>query len=206
VADWLASRQEAHDGDEQDYARRAQARAEEAVATADWNEPPASVAEFRDLFGFPPNVMQQRVAALAGPARAPALVLIEAPTGSGKTEAALHLAQTWQRDRDQRGSYVALPTQATAAAMHARLRQYPGVELGTLASPWQLCHGRAGAAGPATLLPGPAGKLLERHGVGTIDQALLAVLAGTISTSLLVSPPRDVWMSEDASRLDGTLR
>jgi CRISPR-associated endonuclease/helicase Cas3 len=179
VADWLASGQEALDADEHDYAALAKARAEAAVATANWGEPAPSVAEFRDLFGFPPNVMQQRVAALAGPARAPALVLIEAPTGSGKTEAALHLSHIWQRDREQRGSYLALPTQATASAMHARLREYPGVEAG------QLCHGAVGQALlPATsgqarvpALPGPAGKLLERHGVGTIDQALLAVLA-----------------------------
>ena len=142
VADWLASQergyareasQDASSG--ADYCALARAHAASALEQADWGEPPPSVAEFHDLFGFPPNVMQQRVAALAGPVRAPALVLIEAPTGSGKTEAALHLAQVWQRE--QRGSYVALPTQATAAAMYERMRQYPGVEAG------QLCLGQA---------------------------------------------------------------
>ena len=168
VADWLASQTSEHAPqpprtDETTYTELARQRAMEAARSADWGKVPPPVADFEELFGFPPNALQRRVASLAGPVKAPSLVLIEAPTGSGKTEAALHLAHQWLRHGHQAGVYLALPTQATAAAMHERLQAYPGLP----DSP--LC--RAGTP------HSPAARMLERMGVGTVDQALLAVLS-----------------------------
>ncbi|MVA25250.1 CRISPR-associated helicase Cas3' [Agrobacterium vitis] len=51
----------------------------------------------------------------------PQLILIEDGTGSGKTEAALILAARMMAAGHGEGIYVALPTMATANAMHARL-------------------------------------------------------------------------------------
>ncbi|MBU0608858.1 MAG: CRISPR-associated helicase Cas3', partial [Armatimonadetes bacterium] len=169
VSDWLASQNTdfaSLQTDEVAYTHEARQRAVEAADRADWGQTPPPDADFAALFGFPPNAMQQRVSRLAGPIHAPAMVLIEAPTGTGKTEAALQLAHEWLGHGHQAGIYVALPTQATATAMHERLRSYPGF------ADSRLCH----AAAPAAL-GADAARLLDRMGVGTVDQALLAVMS-----------------------------
>ena len=51
----------------------------------------------------------------------PQLILIEDATGSGKTEAALLLAARMIETGLGEGVYFALPTMATANAMHKRL-------------------------------------------------------------------------------------
>ena len=51
----------------------------------------------------------------------PGLVIIEAPMGEGKTEAAWILAEKW-RDQGYHGVYMALPTLATSDSLHARYR------------------------------------------------------------------------------------
>ena len=54
----------------------------------------------------------------------PRLVIIEAPTGEGKTEAAMMLAEQWRTTLQQEGAYFALPTQATANQMFERVLKY----------------------------------------------------------------------------------
>jgi CRISPR-associated endonuclease/helicase Cas3 len=54
----------------------------------------------------------------------PALVLIEAPMGEGKTEAALFLADHWTHATGQQGLYLALPTQATSNQMFDRVTRF----------------------------------------------------------------------------------
>jgi CRISPR-associated endonuclease/helicase Cas3 len=136
----------------------------------------------------------------------PALVLIEAPMGEGKTEAAMYLAEAAATRLQQPGCYFALPTQATSNQMFARVREFlertakGDVNL-------QLLHGHASLSAEFELLrnrvpetvplavdqavPDQDGAptifaaewftyrkrgLLAPYGVGTIDQALLAVL------------------------------
>lgn len=77
---------------------------------------------FKTLFGFPhPNPMQQAIAQLPVPS-AQHVVILEAETGSGKTEAALwyffKLFAAGQVD----GLYFALPTRAAAVQIHERVR------------------------------------------------------------------------------------
>lgn len=175
VADWVASRN-TPSGDEgagEDYADRARARVEAHLDQADWGREAAPLMEFRDLFGFDPNDMQGRVARLAGPVPSAALVLVEAPTGSGKTEAALHLAHLWEGHGRQAGLYLALPTQATATAIQERMRGYPAFGKVRLVHDGAERHDDSDP--PA--IPSRAGRLLERLVVGTIDQGLLAVLS-----------------------------
>ena len=74
--------------------------------------------------------MQEAIVDLAGHLNRPALVIVEAPTGTGKTEAALYMADRWTRVRQQRGMYVAMPTMATSNQMFGRVqsvlaRRYP---------------------------------------------------------------------------------
>jgi CRISPR-associated endonuclease/helicase Cas3 len=54
----------------------------------------------------------------------PGLVIIEAPMGEGKTEAAIYMADSWVTTRKQRGYYFALPTMATSNQMFGRVKAY----------------------------------------------------------------------------------
>lgn len=125
----------------------------------------------------------------------PSLVLVEAPTGSGKTEAAL--AQAWRLlAAGQADSLVfALPTQATANAMFDRVTRFATLAFDR--SNAVLAHGRrdqhegferlrqiadgstyesAGVQCAAWLGQSRKRSFLGQASVGTIDQALLSVL------------------------------
>ncbi len=122
----------------------------------------------------------------------PCLAVIEAPTGEGKTEAALALAHRIAQASGTDEFYYALPTTATSNQMFGRLQTYlaGNLDLGTQV---KLVHGQAflyednlriqplvnGDDDNVALLDWFAPKkrsLLSPFGVGTIDQAELAVL------------------------------
>ena len=70
-------------------------------------------------------------------------MILEAPTGIGKTEAALFLADTWLQTQKGKGMYIAMPTQATSNQMFERAtafleRRYPGQSINA-----HLVHGAA---------------------------------------------------------------
>lgn len=86
---------------------------------------------FGELFQFDgkpaePNINQTKALQIADqlPNGKPALVIIETPMGSGKTEAALAIADRWLSTGIADGIYYALPTQATANAMLSRLLDF----------------------------------------------------------------------------------
>lgn len=150
------------------------------------------VPEGRQLYDFALRPMQAAVSAVTLP-RGPTLAFIEDETGSGKTEAAMILAQRLLLAGKARGLYFALPTMATADAMFDRVA---GVlpRLFAEVPSLVLAHGRAALAESFRRLaaisvrgtdePGPTEWLLDSRrralladvGVGTIDQALLAVV------------------------------
>ncbi|MFD6149941.1 CRISPR-associated helicase Cas3' [Streptomyces sp. NPDC060243] len=137
LADWLASSTDWIEGlkpadgwvgtDEEldEHFVRAVAAAPKAVSEARLGraEFPRGVA-FEDIFPFRPNALQRDVAemlpGLVGE-RGSGLVLVTAPTGDGKTEAALFAASVLGRAAGACGLYFALPTMATADAMFARV-------------------------------------------------------------------------------------
>lgn len=158
---------------------------------------------FDEMFPFVPNPLQQDIAThlptlVAG--RRGGLVLVTAPTGDGKTEAALHATSILGRASGARGFYFALPTMATADGMFPRVRDFAGKALGgeralalvhsmSWLSPLYAAPAEGDAEadaplssdGPTTLeadawLRGPRRALLAPLGVGTIDQALAGVL------------------------------
>lgn len=121
----------------------------------------------------------------------PGLVIIEAPMGEGKTEAAWILAERW-RDHVYHGMYMALPTMATSDSLHGRYRDDYLRRLDR-GEDTKLVHGMAWLRDeeePETPLnvgePGddrsaaaawfrPTRRaMLAAHGVGTVDQAMLA--------------------------------
>ena len=172
-----------------DYLAGARARARHAVAEAGLATP--RVAN-RSLFEFGLRPMQA-AAERADLPDGPALAVIEDETGAGKTEAALILAHRMLQAGKGRGLYFALPTMATADAMFARVAGVIGRAFEGRPS-LALAHGRAahseafralreGAAArtdePAPtdwLADGRRRALLADVGVGTVDQALLAVV------------------------------
>lgn len=123
----------------------------------------------------------------------PALMIVEAPMGEGKTELAFLAHLRLQAANGHRGLYVALPTQATGNAMFERaltfLRAF-GVEARL---DIQLAHGGAMLDERIHRLRGIDASeresvsssawfsrrkrpLLSPYGVGTVDQALFATL------------------------------
>ncbi|UQW99156.1 CRISPR-associated helicase Cas3' [Streptomyces sp. RerS4] len=158
-----------------------------------------AVEGFVEMFGFAPNPLQEdmvgELPGLVGRG-GPGLVLVTAPTGDGKTEAALFAASVLGRAAGSRGLYMALPTMATADAMFARVRRFAESALDgdralTLlhSMAWLRPAGAVTVAGrvdvslsAGTAVEGEAwlrGRhrgLLAPLGVGTVDQILTGVL------------------------------
>lgn len=122
----------------------------------------------------------------------PALLLVEAPMGEGKTELAFLAHLRLQAANGHRGLYVALPTQATGNALFKRaltfLEQFADGPLdiqlvhGGAAMNEEVRHLRGIDHSPGESLSASAWfsqrkrPLLSAYGVGTVDQALFAAL------------------------------
>ncbi|MFB8766469.1 CRISPR-associated helicase Cas3' [Nocardiopsis alba] len=151
---------------------------------------PASFAE--SFPGFTPNGLQSSLAHhLPGLCSEGGLVLITAPPGEGKTEAALHVADLLGEATGHDGRFLALPTMATADQMYGRLKEYAN-RRSEVGSPLTLLHSmawlnpdyaptdrepaRADDLAPTSWLMKAKRGLLASWATGTIDQALMAVL------------------------------
>jgi CRISPR-associated endonuclease/helicase Cas3 len=189
------------------YAAASRARARDGLASIGWlgwaahQAPAAFPALFPRLPS--PRPLQHAVAELVATEPGPGLVIIEAPMGEGKTEAAFYAAYALEASAGHRGWYVALPTQATSNQMFARTRAFLEQVAGAGPVTLQLVHGHASlesefrqllregairltgvydeAAPDAAVLAGSwftyrKRPLLAPYGVGTIDQLLLAAL------------------------------
>ena len=139
ISDWLGSDREyfpycstpagsgpADTGpDLSDYWQRAQQKAQIAVRETDLAAPvkAAEFTDFRSQFGFEPTPLQAWAESVAMTPQ-PQLFILEDITGSGKTEAALTLAQRLMSEANASGFYFGLPTMATSTAMFDRVGQH----------------------------------------------------------------------------------
>lgn len=164
---------------------------------------PAPFHKITDLFDSisEPTPLQQCVETM-GLAQGPQLIIMEEVTGGGKTEAALTLAARLLAAGAVDGIYFALPTMATADAMHRRVEHvHPRFFADGAKVSLVLAHSTAAfslelervnqsdtgygikehdsASGhcSAWLADSRKKALLAHVGVGTIDQALLGILA-----------------------------
>lgn len=72
---------------------------------------------FQEVFGLTPRPLQQAVVDSLTDLKRPSILLVEAPMGEGKTEAAFFAHLELQRRFGHRGLYVALPTKSAIAGM-----------------------------------------------------------------------------------------
>lgn len=149
IADWIASdatRFPHHGGGTS--GQRAKAAWRTLALTRPWQPRPVAGLDrlFRDRFDLPAATamrpVQRAMAEAAQDAREPGLMVLEAPMGEGKTEAALIAAEILAERFGLGGCFVALPTMATSDAMFHRVRQWidhlPAGEVSTF-----LAHGKA---------------------------------------------------------------
>lgn len=205
-ADWVASDPSlfpyGRDPRRGDYLEEALGLAQEALDRLGWPAfAKARRKEFRELFPYipKPNALQEGVPALLEGAGSPVLLLVEAPMGMGKTEAALYAHHLLQAGLGHRGLYVALPTQATANGLFPRVRGFLErlgegsrlelqlqhgaallnphyAELLERAAPRQVGEEEEGGAVASAWFSARKRAMLAPYGVGTLDQALLGVL------------------------------
>ncbi|WP_034091834.1 CRISPR-associated helicase/endonuclease Cas3 [Streptacidiphilus albus] len=223
VADWLASQEEyilrpgrlpgpgwratpdaLHDHFAHAVADAPGLVAEAGLGPARFRPVTQGVAGFRERFpdaGWEPNQLQASLAAdLARVATGPGLLLIAAPPGDGKTEAAEYSAAHLAGVSGVSGMAFALPTMATADAMFRRIWRFAKENLDSPAS-LALLHGMswlntdfdrlveqsfsgsavlAGDAGDSVFaaewLRGARRGVLAAVAAMTIDQALVGVL------------------------------
>ncbi|GAA1943253.1 hypothetical protein GCM10009738_15890 [Kitasatospora viridis] len=132
VADWVASNPDLFP-----YYPEASSQSEAERTAAAWRglslpppwapeEPSGSAAELiAQRFALPHGAsvrpVQVQAVELARAMSSPGLMVIEAPMGEGKTEAALAVAEIFAARSGAGGCFVALPTRATSNAMFTRL-------------------------------------------------------------------------------------
>lgn len=210
VADWLGSRNKECFGfinklmPARQYAEQSANNAVESLADLGWIgwQPDGRELSFTEAFSYMPAIqaprgVQAEVIVAAAESSHPTLVILEAPTGIGKTEIALYLADRWLQQHRGRGLYVAMPTQATSNQMYGRVgrflsHRYPDIDRLN----FHLIHGQAAwqdalkkevelqsvgddpqahVVAESWFTPRKR-TLLAPFGVGTVDQALMSVL------------------------------
>lgn len=174
--------------------------AERALDAIGWasRTPLSSVPQsFEEVFPpFAPRPLQQAVIEALRDLKGPAILLVEAPMGEGKTEAAFFAHLELQRRFRHRGLYVALPTKATGNAMFKRTLKFLRSQGAKRSLDLQLLHGgkllndefksirlsgvhdqtEGGDVRAAEWFTRKKRALLSEYGVGTVDQALLPIL------------------------------
>lgn len=208
AADWIASNPEWFAlgdrgfDDLQSYYQDAKRLARVALGRIGWYEfrplleqdadTDALLARIVGRSGLTARPLQQAGDQLLESAKGPALLLVEAPMGEGKTELALLAYLRLQQLNGHRGLYVALPTQATGNALFKRVLVFLA-HFSSGAIDVQLVHGGAAMNEDVQHLRGinhsredsisasawfsqRRRPLLSAYGVGTVDQALFAVL------------------------------
>ncbi|TYB45714.1 CRISPR-associated helicase/endonuclease Cas3 [Actinomadura chibensis] len=157
VADWIASNSDLFpyfpDGSNASDKERVEAAWRGLALPAPWRPAKAEMPAkelFFSRFDLPTDArirpVQERAVEVAKRMSAPGLMVIEAPMGEGKTEAALAVAEVFAARSGAGGVFVALPTMATGNAMFPRmlrwLRQVPDADGAALRSV-MLAHSKA---------------------------------------------------------------
>jgi CRISPR-associated endonuclease/helicase Cas3 len=204
VADWIGSDERHFLQDTRWDTPERRRRAQAALAAINWRSVEArKLTGFGDLFpGILANSLQ--IATMQAVSE-PGIYVIEGPMGYGKTEAALAVAYQLIASGKATGLYFALPTQVTSNQIHRRVQPFIN-RISAGSTEVRLAHSGSWLAetrAPVQLRPAypldpahrnddnpeehaQAGRswfasskraLLAPFGVGTVDQALLGIVA-----------------------------
>lgn len=206
-ADWVASAEEnfslTNGEPHSQEDRRAEAKTRMKLG-GHWNPSPINEADFINRFSLPESAImrnvQRAVVNLGHAQTRPAFTIIENETGSGKTEAALALAEITAAKLGFTGLFFAQPTRVTSDAIFGRVAEWLTTAAPTAPISTVLAHGKAefndefkeitsGSFSPiyddtgqgrpleaTQWFQGRKTGLLASVAVGTIDQILFAAL------------------------------
>ena len=129
--------------------------------------------------------------------KTPFMMLVEAPTGIGKTEIAMYLADQWLQNNNGSGMYIAMPSQATSNQIYSRSKDVLENRYSDQLINLTLAHGQArwneqvnkirvkevgeksdqqGLITSEWFQNNLKRSLLTPFGVGTVDQIFLSIL------------------------------
>lgn len=152
VADWMASNTEFFPlisvddtGDESLYPERVENAWNELKLPDMWRKYNQKYCDtaFKDTFGFIPREFQRKILDAAENTDNPGLLIIEAPMGCGKTEAALASAEIFAAKSKKNGLFFGLPTQATANGLFPRIQSWAEKQSDEFYHSIQLKHGNS---------------------------------------------------------------
>ncbi len=183
ISDWIGSDEEFFPPDGRFNNESIRKIAESAIKNCGLEAPVIKQSmSFRDIFDFMPFDIQEQMGAIA---TVPGVYILEAPMGMGKTEAALYAAYQLMASGCNTGLFFGLPTRLTSDRIHERVQCFIE-KICTDAIIPKLAHGTAWLRefkkGAEEMAPGNSWfsprkrALLHPFVVGTIDQALMAVL------------------------------
>jgi len=196
VSDWIGSDERFFPSSLRDKVENVGVVATSALGMIGLCRPDIKIGlEFKELFKFSPNDMQVKA---LNTITGPGVYVIEAPMGMGKTEAALGAAYQLMSAGKAHGIYFALPTQTTSNRMHRRMNEFLR-RIAPDAPTSRIVHGQSwliendiSLQPAATEIKGTAVEdarsgrdwfasakraLISPFGVGTVDQALIGVVA-----------------------------
>ena len=229
ISDWIASNKNwfpfcTEKMSLQEYYNQSNTRASKSFTESGIRRiPVAKNKSFNHLFPFISHrTSLQDISIKIDIPKQPQLLIIEDITGNGKTESALMLAYRLMAKGFADGLYFALPTMATANAMHKRIgnvytelyekESAPLLVLAHSASKTQIAlefeysEKRKDDSRKDTIhwISENRKKALFAHiGVGTIDQALLAILQAHHQSLRLLALSRKVLIVDEVHASDG---
>lgn len=144
MVDWIISNIDfypySNDIDSQSLISRSEEAWERIKLTLPWKSNPFN---FEKVFGFEPNGLQKNVIELVAESQNPGLLIIEAPMGTGKTEAALAAAQIMAAKTKAGGIFFGLPTQASSNIIFTRLHHWAEQQFDGITHTIRLAHNDA---------------------------------------------------------------
>ncbi|MGI8468253.1 MAG: CRISPR-associated helicase Cas3' [Pyrinomonadaceae bacterium] len=131
----------------QNYAKDSRKKAGKALHELGWLnwQQPTNKLKFRKMFSEikQPRDLQIQAENISQNLESAGIVVVESPTGEGKTEAAIYLADIFNYNLKQNGIYFALPTQATSNQMFGRVKEFLESRFPNGKTHLQLVHGHA---------------------------------------------------------------
>lgn len=198
MADWIASNEKYFPLIDLDTYEGASERVQ--IGFTKWSNDRADTWEpeaynngvYQKRFDFEPREVQRKISEQISAASQPGIVILEAPMGSGKTEAALVAVEDLANKTHRTGMFFGLPTQATSNGIFPRVEEWLKHFEGEKSI--RLIHGKAQLNEAFANLPknsdihggdeigvnewfaGRKVAILDDFIVGTVDRILLAAL------------------------------